>query len=103
MSAPARRDAHSGSREARLREEAAWRYPSLDAGKWLTAAAVAKQVLGAQLTDGTEPGARRLLDDEHFEFRGGLRHSWTDRGSRARREDRWSSRQMRGSVTPTCP
>lgn len=64
-------------REARLRTEFAHLYPPVSAGVWVPAAEVGARMLfwHLQLT-GTIHLGDRLLEDEHFEFRGG----WT-RGS----------------------
>ncbi len=61
-------------REARLRPEAAPLYPQIPAGVWLPATDVGAKLLLWQLK-APRPVAlgERLLDEQHFEFRGGLR------------------------------
>jgi hypothetical protein len=62
----------STAREARLRPEFAERYPQLEAGVWETAAEVGAKVLLWQVQQqGTSALASRILDERHFEFRGG--------------------------------
>jgi hypothetical protein len=59
-------------REARLRPEWADLYPGVEAGVWHVAAELVPQVLRHRLQD--RPSwefTRRILLDEHFEFRGG--------------------------------
>lgn len=60
-------------REARLRPEFADRYPGVEPGTWFTAATLAEHLLARMLREGKADLARipRLLDPEHFEFRGG--------------------------------
>lgn len=60
-------------REARLKAEHADIYPGLDAAVWYPAAYVAEYLLArlAALPPGTEDPASRVLDENHFEFRGG--------------------------------
>lgn len=59
-------------REARLRPEFAHLYPTLTAGQWEPAARVAEAVLARLLLlEITEaPLEDRVLNEEHFEFRG---------------------------------
>ena len=60
-------------REARLREEHADRYPDLTPGAWVPAHVLAEFVLERglyQRRSGT-PSRARLLEETHFEFRGG--------------------------------
>jgi len=59
-------------RETRLRTEFAHLYPELPAGIWLPAADVGAAMLLAQLKSARTPVlGERLLDEQHFEFRGG--------------------------------
>ncbi len=59
-------------REARLKPEAAASYPGIMAGVWSPAAQLVPQVLRLRLQEQpTWEFTRRVLDDEHFEFRGG--------------------------------
>jgi hypothetical protein len=59
-------------REARLRPEFAGLYPTLTPGQWEPAARVAEVVLARLLLleISEAPLRDRLLDEEHFEFRG---------------------------------
>ena len=60
------------AREARLKPEFAESYPQLEAGVWETAAEVGAKVLLWQVQQqGTAALASRILDERHFEFRGG--------------------------------
>jgi hypothetical protein len=60
------------AREARLRPEFAESYPQLEAGVWETAAEIGAKVLLWQVQQqGTAALATRILDERHFEFRGG--------------------------------
>ena len=60
-------------REARLRPEFAHLYPGLTPGRWEPASRIAEAVLANvllhQMADAPMPD--RLLDEAHFEFRGG--------------------------------
>ena len=67
-------------REARLRPEWAHLYPGLEHSLWMVAAQLVPLVLRHRLQDQpTWEFTRRILVDEHFEFRGGHRrdHSWS--------------------------
>ena len=59
-------------REARLRPEFADRYPGVDPGVWYIAATLAEHLLARFLREGeagrTPP--ERIMDPDHFEFRG---------------------------------
>jgi hypothetical protein len=60
------------AREARLKPEYAERYPHLDPDVWEPAAEVgAKLLLWQVQQQGTAALASRILDERHFEFRGG--------------------------------
>jgi hypothetical protein len=60
-------------REARLRPEAAHLYPGLTAGIWAPASEVGAKLLLMHLKASFAPTlGSRLLNDEHFEFRGGI-------------------------------
>ena len=59
-------------REARLRPEFADRYPGVDPDVWYIAATLAEHLL-ARFLRGGEAGRERperIMDPEHFEFRG---------------------------------
>jgi hypothetical protein len=67
-------------REARLRPEWAALYPGIDSGVWQVAAQLVPLVLRQRIQgQATWEFARRILIDEHFEFRGGRPRdeSWT--------------------------
>jgi hypothetical protein len=77
-------------RQARLKREFADRYEGLDAGVWYPAAMVA-EFFEAWLqrhprADGIAP--KRLLDPEHFDFRGGTPRGrpWHDGDERSYRD-----------------
>lgn len=58
-------------REARLRPEFAPLYPGVDTETWYVAATLAEHLLGRIVRGQVEgPVAPRVLDPEHFEFRG---------------------------------
>lgn len=63
----------SPQREAKLKPEFADSYPGLQAGIWYPAARVAEYFLArlAQVPSATTELADRVLDERHFEFRGG--------------------------------
>jgi len=73
------------AREARLKPEFADQYPQLEPGTWETAAEMgAKLLLWQVQQQGTAALATRILDERHFEFRGGwYRGSETDLRTRA--------------------
>ena len=59
-------------REARLRPEFAHLYPELPADQWMPASQIGATILLAQLRSERAPSlGERLLEDAHFEFRGG--------------------------------
>ncbi|MFL5517570.1 MAG: hypothetical protein ACJ8DJ_15545 [Gemmatimonadales bacterium] len=73
------------AREARLKSEFADHYPQVEAGVWIPAAELGAQVLLWQVQQqGTAALATRILDERHFEFRGGwYRGDTTDLRTRA--------------------
>lgn len=75
----------SSVREARLRPEHAATYPGVPAGEWLPAATLARQILtGLVSREGQPPQINaRLMNDRHFEFRGGETTARPKRNSRA--------------------
>jgi hypothetical protein len=77
-------------REVRVKPEVASLYPALTADRWYTAAAVAGLVKGTRIVHegATVQFVERVLDPNHFEFRGGgpRRGSWA--GMHTRRLDR---------------
>ncbi len=60
-------------REARLRRDFADRYPDVEPEVWISAAALAERLLTRMLREGVpdEQLPDRVLDPDHFEFRGG--------------------------------
>jgi hypothetical protein len=82
------------AREARLRPEYAEAYPQLEAGVWETAAEIGAKVLLWQVQQqGTAALATRILDERHFEFRGG----W-ERGGETELRTRASDPAFNGPV-----
>ena len=61
----------SAPREARLKPEFAGLYPDVAAGVWLLAAHVAETLANLARKDPEGDLLRRVLDERHFEFRGG--------------------------------
>jgi hypothetical protein len=75
-------------REARLKPEWANLYPGILPGVWGVAAELVPQVLRHRLQDRpTWEFTRRILDEEHFEFRGGRPRDTTWSGILSRVED----------------
>lgn len=75
-------------REARLPPEWAGLYPGLLAERWIVASRLVPLVLRHRLQDQpTWEFARRILVDEHFEFRGGRLRDDTWSGIPSRVED----------------
>ncbi len=75
-------------REARLRPEWAALYPGLEADVWMVAAQLVPLVLRHRLQNHpTWEFARRILVDEHFEFRGGRPRDQAGSGVLSRVED----------------
>ena len=71
-------------REARLRSEYTALYPGVPAGEWRPVGELLDCVAAAQLRAGRRSGEillSRILDDRHFEFRGGY-HRPTGRRTR---------------------
>jgi hypothetical protein len=69
-------------REARLRPEYSRHYPDLTPGVWVPARVLSEFVLerGLYQRRSGSPSHTRLLDEAHFEFRGGLTRAqqpWT--------------------------
>ncbi len=77
---------HDNIREARLRPEFADLYPAVEPGVWLPATTVGQQLLLWHLAKAVAPQGERLMGEEHFEFRGGLRTAVRD-GTRTRAGD----------------
>lgn len=69
-----------GLRETRLKSECAHLYPGIEPGVWKVAASVLPLALRRRVAaEGSWEFARRILDDTHFEFRGGRSRNagWT--------------------------
>jgi hypothetical protein len=71
-------------REARLKPEYASLYPGLKPGIWTAASVIGQQLLLWHLTTSASPPGERLMEDEHFEFRGGQKRagSWINTRTR---------------------
>ena len=75
-------------REARLRPEWAHLYPGLEPDVWMVAAELVPLVLRHRLQGQTTwEFTRRILVDEHFEFRGGRPRDGSWSGVLSRVED----------------
>lgn len=75
-------------REARLRREWSALYPGLESDVWMVAAELVPLVLRHRLQDQpTWEFTRRILVDEHFEFRGGRPRDESWAGVLSRVED----------------
>lgn len=75
-------------REARLRPEWAHLYPGLEPGVWMVAQGLVPLVLRHRMQE--QPSwefTRRILVDEHFEFRGGRSRARTWNGVLTRVDD----------------
>jgi hypothetical protein len=75
------------NRQARLRPEYSFIYPTLEAGVWESAVTLADRLLADSLLRGHDTALRGpVLLDAHFEFRGGSSRGGERRGVRSRRE-----------------
>lgn len=76
-------------REARLRTEFAGQYPGIAPGVWFTAATLADHIIARLLREGNANLALlpRVLDPDHFEFRGGEGPSGGERARNRRKQD----------------
>lgn len=75
-------------RQARLRPEFAHLYPGVSAGIWEVAANVAERLqTRVEWTHDRPREQGRLMDESHFEFRGGARLSRPGSGRRSRWND----------------
>jgi hypothetical protein len=74
-------------REARLRPGFAEMYPALPPDTWMGAAELGALLLRWVVGGGKAPLGRRLLSDEHFEFRGGELPRGSIGSPRTRRND----------------
>ena len=59
------------SREARLKPEFVDLYPGLEAGVWYKAAWLSARQFARNPCEGDAASIARMLDERHFEFRGG--------------------------------
>jgi hypothetical protein len=82
-------------RQALLKSGSAHLYPGIPSGEWQPAAVMADMVLA--LRSGARPGPAqprdRLLDEQHFEFRGRLSAGAQDDQRRSRMEDKRDRRE----------
>jgi hypothetical protein len=86
-----------GIRQALLRPEFAHLYPGIPANTWLPAAVLTDQVLALRLRarERVPVTRERVLDQDHFEFRGVPSAGQTDAVRQARQEDRQEERRRR--------
>ncbi len=79
-----------GVRQALLRPAFAHLYPGIPTGEWAPAAVMRDRVLALRLRAGTPATALqiRMLDEDHFEYRGVVSAGSRDQEVRSRREDR---------------
>ena len=70
---PAEPTSEPSVREARLRAEFAARYAGIEPDVWFNAAGLAEQTIAKLLQEGVPDDQlpRRVLDSQHFDFRGG--------------------------------
>ena len=61
----------NASREARLKPEFAHLYPGLTPGVWYKAAWLSARQFAREPSDGGAASIARMVDENHFEFRGG--------------------------------
>lgn len=61
----------SQPREARLKPEFAHLYPGLESGVWYGAAWLSARQFARNPCEGDAASIARMLDERHFEFRGG--------------------------------
>jgi hypothetical protein len=61
----------SATREARLKPEFAHLYPGLAPGVWYRAAWLSARQFAREASDGQAASIARMVDEHHFEFRGG--------------------------------
>jgi len=91
---PGGRRVRADVRQALLKSSAAHLYPGIPPGEWQPAAVMANQVLALQSRSATAARSvrERVLDPEHFEFRGRLSAGALDDQRRSRMEDRLQQR-----------
>ncbi|HEY8256178.1 MAG TPA: hypothetical protein VIG08_00825 [Gemmatimonadales bacterium] len=61
----------NATREARLKPEFAHLYPGLTPGVWYKAAWLSARQFAREPSDGGAASIARMVDENHFEFRGG--------------------------------
>jgi hypothetical protein len=84
-------------RQALLKSGSAHLYPGIPAGEWQPATVMADMVLALRSVPRASHGAReRVLDEQHFEFRGRLSAGALDDQRRSRLEER-RERRLPGS------
>jgi hypothetical protein len=81
-------------RQALLKSSVAHLYPGIPPGEWQPAAVMVNQVLALRSRSAPATGSvrERVLDPEHFEFRGRLSAGALDDQRRSRMEDRLQQR-----------
>jgi hypothetical protein len=86
-----------GIRQAMLRPEFAPLYPGIPANEWLPAAVLTDQVLALRLRarERVPVTRERVLDQDHFDFRGVPSAGQADAVRQARQEDRQDERRRR--------
>ena len=95
MSQPPRAGVQAGRRvradvrQALLKSSSAHLYPGIPPGEWQPASVMVQLVLALKSTNGRASSARdRILDGDHFEFRGRLSAGGQDDQRRTRLEER---------------
>ena len=95
MSQPPRAGVQAGRRvradvrQALLKSSSAHLYPGIPPGEWQPATVMVELVLALKSANGRAPSARdRVLDGDHFEFRGRLSAGGQDDQRRTRLEER---------------
>ena len=61
----------NATREARLKPEFAYLYPGLAPGVWYKASWLSARQFAREPCDGVASSIARMVDESHFEFRGG--------------------------------
>ena len=61
----------TSAREARLKPEYTHLYPGLEPGVWYRAAWLSARQFARQPCDGEAASIARMVDERHFDFRGG--------------------------------
>ena len=88
-------------RQALLKTGSAHLYPGIPAGEWQPATVMADMVSALRsIPRGSHGGRDRVLDEEHFEFRGRLSAGALDDQRRNRLEERRDRRLPEAGDTP---